>query len=231
MLVVGADAATAAERLEALQQAGFTVMPVATFLSARQVLADLEPQAIVTDVHLGDYNGLHLVAIAQVEHPRTTCLVVGPRDAALQSESYHLGARYLVEPVPADRLAAVLSELVANPRPQRRWPRKRPVRELATYVSGVEARIIDVSYGGAGIEFFGADIPTEALELTVPSTGLAVPVERVWARRPGKAQPIACGLALRRDSAVDARWRSFVDGLELVPGILPLSGNDPGLPA
>lgn len=230
VLVVGAEGAVAAERLDALQRAGFSVMPVSTFLDARQVLADLEPQAIVTDVYLGDYNGLHLVAIAQVEHPRTTCLVVGPRDAALQAESYHLGARYLVEPVPADRLAAVLTELVAKPRPQRRWPRKRPARELATFVSGVEARIIDVSYGGAGIEFFGADIPTDALELTVPSTGLAVPVERVWAKRPGKAQPIACGLALRRDSAVDARWRSFVDGLELIPGILPLAG-DPGLPA
>ena len=230
VLVVGANDFTSAERLESLRSAGFSVMPVESFLDARQVLSELEPHAIVTDVYLGDYNGLHLVAIAQVEHPRTTCLVVGPRDSALQAESYHLGARYLVEPVAADRLAAVLAELVAAPRPQRRWPRKRPVRELATFVSGVEARIVDVSYGGAGIEFFGADIPTDALELTVPSTGLAVPVERVWAKRPGKAQPIACGLALRRDSAVDARWRSFVDGLELLPGILPLSSG-PGLPA
>ena len=230
VLVVGANDFTSAERLESLRSAGFSVMPVESFLDARQVLSELEPHAIVTDVYLGDYNGLHLVAIAQVEHPRTTCLVVGPRDSALQAESYHLGARYLVEPVAADRLAAVLAELVAAPRPQRRWPRKRPVRELATFVSGVEARIVDVSYGGAGIVFFGADIPTDALELTVPSTGLAVPVERVWAKRPGKAQPIACGLALRRDSAVDARWRSFVDGLELLPGILPLS-NGPGLPA
>ena len=230
VLVVGANDFTSAERLESLRSAGFSVMPVESFLDARQVLSELEPHAIVTDVHLGDYNGLHLVAIAQVEHPRTTCLVIGPRDSALQAESYHLGARYLVEPVAADRLAAVLAELVAAPRPQRRWPRKRPVRELATFVSGVEARIVDVSYGGAGIEFFGGDIPTDALELTVPSTGLAVPVERVWAKRPGKAQPIACGLALRRDSAVDARWRSFVDGLELLPGILPLS-NGPGLSA
>lgn len=230
VLVVGVNDSTSAGRLEALRDAGFSVMPVESFLDARQVLSELEPHAIVTDVHLGDYNGLHLVAIAQVEHPRTTCLVVGPRDSALQAESYHLGARYLVEPVAADRLAAVLAELVAAPRPQRRWPRKRPARELATYVSGVEVRIVDLSYGGAGIEFFGADIPTDALELTVPSTGLAVPVERVWAKRPGRAQPIACGLALRRDSAVDARWRSFVDGLELLPGILPLSGG-PGLPA
>ncbi|MBL8138662.1 MAG: hypothetical protein JNL48_18725 [Acidobacteria bacterium] len=230
VLLVGTMETTAQARLDALSKAGFVVLPVRGFLDARQVLAELEPEAIVTDVQLGDYNGLHLVAIAQVEHPRTACLVTGPRDPALQAEAYHLGARYLVEPVTLDRLGAVLAEIVANPRPQRRWPRRRPAREVASVVAGVDARIVDVSYGGAGIEFFGADIPTETLELVVPSTGLKVPVERVWTRRPGKAQPIACGLALRRDSAVDARWRSFVDGLDLLPGILPAPGGS-GLPA
>ena len=230
VLLVGTVETTAQARLDALSKAGFVVLPVRGFLDARQVLAELEPEAIVTDVQLGDYNGLHLVAIAQVEHPRTACLVTGPRDPALQAEAYHLGARYLVEPVTLDRLGAVLAEIVANPRPQRRWPRRRPAREVASVVAGVDARIVDVSYGGAGIEFFGADIPTETLELVVPSTGLKVPVERVWTRRPGKAQPIACGLALRRDSAVDARWRSFVDGLDLLPGILPAPGGS-GLPA
>ena len=212
------------DRLTALTGAGFSVLPVRGFLDARQVLADLEPEAIVSDVHLGDYNGLHLVAIAQVEHPRTTCLVIGPRDPGLQAEAYHLGARYLVEPVPAERLTVVLRQLVAHPRPQRRWPRRRPAQEVPSMVAGVEARIVDVSYGGAGIEFFGPEIPQDTLELVVPSTGLRVPVERVWARRPGKAQPIACGLALRRDSAVDARWRSFVDALDLLPGVVPMPG-------
>jgi len=230
VLLVGAEDTAATARHAALSQAGFIVMPARGFLEARQVLSELEPEAIVTEVHLGDYNGLHLVAIAQVEHPRTACLVTGPRDPALQSEAYHLGARYLVEPVTMDRLGAVLAEIIANPRPQRRWPRRRPAQEVPSVVAGIDARIVDVSYGGAGIEFFGAEIPQDTLELVVPATGLTVPVERVWTRRPGKAQPIACGLALRRDSAVDARWRSFVDGLDLLPGILPTSGG-PGLPA
>ncbi len=217
-------------RRDALAEAGFTVRPAGGFLEARQVLTELEPQAIVTDVHLGDYNGLHLVAIAQVEHPRTACLVTGPRDPSLQAEAYHLGARYLVEPVTLDRLTAALTEVIAMPRPQRRWPRRRPAREVASVVAGVKARIVDVSYGGAAIEFFGTDIPADTLELVVPGTGLTVPVERVWTRRPGTTQPVACGLALRRDSAVDARWRSFVDGLDLLPGTLPAPGSN-GLPA
>lgn len=230
VLLVGTEEIQVNARLDALSDAGFTVVPVHGFLDARQLLAEQEPEAIVTDVHLGDYNGLHLVAIAQVEHPRTACLVTGPRDPALQAEAYHLGARYLVEPVTLDRLAAALAEVVANPRPQRRWPRRRPATEVVSVVAGVDARIVDVSYGGAGIEFFGAEIPTDQLELVVPATGLTVPVERVWTRQPGKAQPITCGLALRRDSAVDARWRTFVDGLELLPGILPAPGGS-GLPA
>jgi hypothetical protein len=225
VLVVGVQDAGRTERAEALVRAGFTALPVATFLEARDVLSEIEPEALVTDVQLGDYNGLHLVAIAQVEHPRTTCMVIGPRDPALQSESYHLGARYLVEPIAAERVAAILSELVAMPRPQRRWPRKRPVHEVPTFVSGIEARIVDVSYGGAGIEVYGDELPGETLQLTVPGTGVTVPVERVWARRTAKAQPMACGVALRRDSAVDAQWRSFVDALELLPGILPSPPN------
>lgn len=231
VLVVGVQEDVRTARAEALVRAGFTTLPVAGFLEARDVLTEIEPEALLTDVQLGDYNGLHLVAIAQVEHPRTTCIVVGPRDPALQSESYHLGARYLVEPIAADRIGAILAELVATPRPQRRWPRKRPVHEVPTFVSGLEARIVDVSYGGAGIEVYGDDLPAETLQLTVPGTGIAVPVERVWARRTAKAQPIACGLALRRDSAVDAQWRSFVDALELLPGILPSPPRNLGVPS
>lgn len=231
VIVVGEDEAQRTLRVDALVEAGFATLPLATFLEAREVLIDIEPEALVTDVHLGDYNGLHLVAIAQVEHPRATCMVVGPRDPALQTEAYHLGARYLVEPVTAARVATVLSELVAMPRPQRRWPRKRPAREVATFVGGREARIIDVSYGGAGIEVFGEELPGETLQLTVPGSGVVVPVERVWVRRTAAAQPISCGLALRRDSAVDAQWRSFVDGLELLPGLVPgPSHADTGLP-
>ena len=228
VLVVGVQEPVRSERAEALVRAGFTTLPVASFLEARDVLTEIEPEALVTDVQLGDYNGLHLVAIAQVEHPRTTCMVIGPRDPALQSESYHLGARYLVEPIDADRVATILAELVATPRPQRRWPRKRPAHEVPTFVSGIEARIVDVSYGGAGIEIFGDELPGETLQLTVPGTSIAVPVERVWARRTAKAQPMACGVALRRDSAVDAQWRSFVDALELLPGYVP-SSNDRNL--
>lgn len=231
VLVVGVHEDERTARAEALVRAGFTTLPVASFLEARDVLTEIEPEALVTDVQLGDYNGLHLVAIAQVEHPRTTCVVVGPRDPALQSESYHLGARYLVEPIDAERVSAILAELVATPRPQRRWPRKRPVHQVPTFVSGIEARIVDVSYGGAGIEIFGDELPAETLQLTVPGTGIAVPVERVWARRTAKAQPMVCGLALRRDSAVDAQWRSFVDALELLPGILPSPNRNLGVPS
>lgn len=225
VLLVGADNDAKPTRTEALARAGFSVHTFDGFLGAREALTELKPDAIITDAELGDYTGLHLVATAQVAHPRMACLVLGPRDPALQTEAYHLGARYLVEPVDPPRMLAVLTELLANPRPQRRWPRRRPAADVSALVSGIHARVVDVSYGGAHIEFVGKDIPNGALELTVPGTGVAVPVERVWTRRQGKTQPTSCGLALRRNGAVDARWRSFVDNLELLPGNAPPSGG------
>ena len=218
VLVVGVEESERTQRAEALVRAGFTTLPVGSFLEARDVLTEIEPEALLTDVQLGDYNGLHLVAIAQVEHPRTTCMVVGPAIPRC-SRSPTIWVRDIsLSLIDAERVASILAELVATPRPQRRWPRKRPAHEVRTFVSGIEARIVDVSYGGAGIEIFGDELPSETLQLTVPGTSIAVPVERVWARRTAKAQPMSCGVALRRDSAVDAQWRSFVDALELLPG-------------
>ena len=109
---------------------------------------------------------------------------------------------------------SILAELVATPRPQRRWPRKRPAHEVPTFVSGIEARIVDVSYGGAGIEVYGDELPAEALQLTVPGTGMAVPVERVWARRTAKAQPIG----LRAGAAPRQRRRRPVALVRRRPG-------------
>ena len=87
--------------------------------------------ALVTDVHLGDYNGLHLVAIAQVEHPRTTCLVVGP--ARSRAAGGVLPSRGPISGRAGRRRPGRLGagRTGGHPRPQRRWPRKRPAREVA----------------------------------------------------------------------------------------------------
>ena len=215
VLVVGTQQVHLADRVDALARAGYHPVAVASFSGARAVLEEVEPEALITEVHLGDYNGLHLVAIAQIERPKTNAIVIGPRDPALQADANHLGARYLVEPVRDERLTAVVSELVATPRPQRRWPRKRPAQEIETVVKGLHGRLLDVSYGGAGVELFAGDLPDDCLELFVPEFNVSVPVERVWSRRTARSMPVSCGLALRRDSAVDASWRRFVDVLDI----------------
>lgn len=229
VLVVGTQQGHLADRVDALARAGYHPIAVASFSGARAVLEEVEPEALITEVHLGDYNGLHLVAIARIERPKTNAIVIGPRDPALQADANHLGARYLVEPVRDERLVEVVAELVATPRPQRRWPRKRPAQEIETVVSGRHGRLLDVSYGGAGVELFDGDVPDDRFELVVPGYNVAVPVERVWARRTAQAMPVACGLALRRDGAVDASWREFVDLLDIDLG--SFSGSGAMLPA
>ena len=53
VLVVGTLESERQERADALGRAGFTTLPVGGFLEARDVLTEIEPEALVTDVQLG----------------------------------------------------------------------------------------------------------------------------------------------------------------------------------
>ena len=50
VLVVGVQDAERVERAEALVRAGFTTLPVASFLEARDVLTEIEPEALVRSI-------------------------------------------------------------------------------------------------------------------------------------------------------------------------------------
>ena len=78
ILVVSADAAVLSGRVTALRRSGFSARACASFPDARRTLEDgPPPEVLVTDVRLGPYNGLHLVAVARVEFPRTVAIVIG----------------------------------------------------------------------------------------------------------------------------------------------------------
>ena len=176
---------------------GFTMLPVASFLDARDVLTEIEPRGDRDRRASGRLqrpaSGGHRPGRAPADD------LPGGRARAMPrcSPSPTTSAPAISSSrLPPTALAPMLAELVATPRPQRRWPRKRPVREVPTFVSGVEARIVDVSYGGAGIEFFGAELPGETLELTVPGD------------RPRRAGGAGLGAPHRaRPSRLPAAWR------------------------
>jgi CheY-like chemotaxis protein len=193
ILVVSADPAVLSGRVTALRRSGFSARACASFPDARRTLEDgPPPEVLVTDVRLGPYNGLHLVAVARVELPRTVAIVVGGQDHVLEVE-------------------LTISELLAVPRPKRRWPRKRLAAEVAALVGGLPGRLLDVSYGGACLEVFGITPPGDTVQVVIPELGIDLRGQRVWAHRPDPLQPVSCGVAF--SAPENTRWQSYVDAI------------------
>lgn len=212
ILVVSADATVLAARVAALRKSGFAARGSSSFPDARRLLEEgAPPEVLVTDVRLGPYNGLHLVAVARVEFPRTVAIVIGGQDHVLEVEAAGLGARYLLAPVTPRELEGAIADLMAVPRPKRRWPRKRLAAEVAALVGGLPGRLLDVSYGGVCLEVFGATPPGEQVHVVIPELGLDLSGQRVWAHRPDPLQPVSCGVAFSMPD--NPRWQSYVDAI------------------
>jgi CheY-like chemotaxis protein len=213
ILVVNTDSAVLTGHVMALKRAGYAIGACTSFSEARRFLNERpSPDLLLTDVKLGPYNGLHLVAIARVEHPRTLAVVIGSADQVLEGEARGLAARYVEGPISGDDLVTVVVDTLMVPRPRRRWPRKRPTVDIPVVIDGVRGRVLDVSYGGIGVEVFGGDIAPDKLEIVLPDHGVDIKGQRVWSQRLDPAYPCSCGIAL---PAVDPHWRMFVDDLQV----------------
>jgi DNA-binding response OmpR family regulator len=211
ILVVSADSHVLSDRVTALRRAGFSARASSSFPDARRMLEKgPAPEILVTDVRLGPYNGLHLVAVARVEFPRAFAIVIGAADHVLEVEASGLGARYVSAPVTSQELQVTIAEVMAVERPRRRWPRKRLPLDVPAVIGGLPGRLLDVSYGGACLEVFGGSMPAEAIDIVIPELGMDLQGLRVWAHRADPLQPLSCGVAL---STADQRWQQYVDAV------------------
>lgn len=92
-----------------LTSASHHVEACGTFEAARDLLLARPFDAVVTDLRLGAFNGLHLVALAQDANPAARVIVyTGFDDPVLRKEAARLGASYLVKPVEGQHLHALL---------------------------------------------------------------------------------------------------------------------------
>jgi DNA-binding NtrC family response regulator len=92
VLVVAPTARIAATVFAWLTDAGFTPVLTSSFAAAKQQLDD-HPSLLVSEVRLGEYNGLHLALRAQVRG--VPAVLIGEADPVLQREAVQLGASYL----------------------------------------------------------------------------------------------------------------------------------------
>src|SRR5689334_12372390 len=91
-LVVAATPALAAHLCDWLKPAGWVVTTADSYASAKSRL-ELGTDLLVTELELGDYNGLQLALRAQ--NSGVPAVVVGKEDQVLERDAEQLGSAYL----------------------------------------------------------------------------------------------------------------------------------------
>ena len=94
-------------------------MIAASFAAAKQQI-DEHPSLVVSEVRLGEYNGLHLALRAQVRG--VPAVLIGEPDSVLEREAAQLGAVYLAGAIDAqDLLSAAQPTIDAALAAERPW--------------------------------------------------------------------------------------------------------------
>jgi FixJ family two-component response regulator len=215
ILVVDDDHSTRVGLVALLESAGYEVIPAATLKAARKSLVDDAPDLVITDVRLGEFNGLHIAAANRTQVP--VIVITGFPDPVLEAVARTFGAEFLLKPLrPADLLALVERKLSAPAddvtfHPSRRWPRKRLTSELEAQVDTLPVRVVDVSYGGLSLAARSA--PPEwlpaAFRITFPAASLSLQAHVVWERSNDASW--TCGVMVADDA--QAQWHQFVDAM------------------
>ena len=82
-----------------LIEAGYDVVSSVRFEDARAYLASHTPDILLTDVRLGEYNGLQLVLLLKGEHPDVQAIVFSEYDdPVLAREAEQCGAQFVRRP-------------------------------------------------------------------------------------------------------------------------------------
>jgi CheY-like chemotaxis protein len=202
-----------------LENAGYQVVVAGSFAEGRFALSEAAPDLLISDVRLGEYNGIQLVATTTRAIP--AIIITGFPDPVLEAEARRLGAEFLIKPVETATLLALIqrklqpiTEAASDRTQQRRWERKSVRGELRVRVNDAAARVLDISYGGVKFELERGDnrpVP-RSFQLELPESGVSVPVDLVWTARCDDRW--LCGAAIAvRDEPTTVAWHLVVDHL------------------
>jgi hypothetical protein len=174
---------------------------------------------LVTDATFAVRDGL--LAASRGRNALTPTVVIG--DSAVIDPSHALSrhAMYLSRPLERGLLVCTVSMAIMDGRPARRSAR-RIANRVDAVVNGVPSHIIDVSNDGLRLEIprQRLPVPPPYFSVRVPLIGVAVSVQRMWARSspgPGPTPVTWCGGALSANRpGAEQGWRAFVDMIPVV---------------
>ena len=135
-LVIVSDTAEMRLIVETLTDCGFRATVASQFAEAKTLIAQQAPDAIVADVRLKEFNGLHLALRGKAAKPSMIAIVVSETDdPVLQAEARGLGAIFMVKPLRSAELRAALQRALAarndDPPPTPPFERRRADRRAS----------------------------------------------------------------------------------------------------
>lgn len=220
VLLVDCNPDTRVKRAELLSSAGYSVVAAGTFSEALDRLSCDPPDLLITDVRLGEFNGLHLVVRSRRERPHIGALVIhDAADLGLEAEATRLGAASLLKQTEPTALFQTIRRLLSERASRmthaesgRRWARFHPVRPVEVLIADRPGRVVDMAFGGLGLLAGHVPAGHESGRMSVrfPLVDLIVEACLVWCRSSGSGDEWRCGFKLlSRDADEAAGWREF----------------------
>ena len=122
-LVVDGHAPDRVKTTKLLEDAGYRVYSAGDFDEAKAVLDAESPAVLVTDVRLGQYNGLHLVLRSQAAHPQMGAVVTSRvADPVLEAEAHKQHAQFVLHPFNSEQLLEAVNASLEEVRSRAQEP-------------------------------------------------------------------------------------------------------------
>jgi hypothetical protein len=210
VILVLPDVTECATLSEWLVADGFEPVPCLSPRAAAEEMRAHPFELLIVDSTAGHRN--RLLAASRGRNPLTPAIVIGNGAAA---DPHDALAMYLGRPLDRGTFVCTVSMAMMDGRPPRRSPRKIANR-FEAIVNGVPSHIIDVSTEGLRLEVprLRLSVPPPYFNVRLPLMGIAVTVQRVWARSRGQGHTpiISCGALLSANRpGAEQGWRAFVD--------------------
>lgn len=100
VLIVDVEPRSLYELSSAFRAAGYRTLGASSFAEAKRLLIAEQPQVLVADVRLGEFNGIQLLMIAREVRPGISAVITNAFvDSVLAEETRRLGGVFMVKPL------------------------------------------------------------------------------------------------------------------------------------
>jgi DNA-binding NtrC family response regulator len=99
-LIVDVEPRSLYELSTAFRAAGYRTFGATSFADAKRLLVTEQPQVLVADVRLGEFNGIQLLILAREVRPGISAVITNACvDSVLADETHRLGGTFVVKPL------------------------------------------------------------------------------------------------------------------------------------